>query len=241
VSIDEAIARYDLIADFYLDLTGPDAGDPAAVTLLELMGDVRGKRVLDIACGHGRVARELARRGGHVTGVDISARLLGLARQAETAGPLGITYLQHDIASGAALRGESFDAVACNHGLADIDDLQGALRTTARVLRPGGRFVFSILHPCFPGWDQDTPSSWPPPGGYYAEGWWLAAHPGIRGKAGSSHRMLSTYFNALIQHSLVIDRAAEPMPGPRSLARQRAAQPGAGPPPVLLVVRCRRP
>lgn len=234
-------ARYDLISDFYLDVVGTEVdGEPTAVTLLDLLGAVRGMRVLDLACGHGRIARELARCGARVVGVDISDVLLDVARAAEIEEPLGITYLKVDVTSGQALAGETFDGVACNHGLADIDVLDGAVATVARVLRPGGRFVFSILHPCFPGWDEDAPSSWPHDGGYYAEGWWLATNPGIRGKVGSNHRTLSTYLNSLVRHNLTIEEVAEPAPGPRMRARQLAAQPDAGPLPMFLVVRCRR-
>jgi len=234
-------ARYDLIRDFYLDVVGMEVGrEPTAAALLDLLGDVRGMRVLDVACGHGRIARELARRGARVAGVDISEVLLDRARATEIGDPLGITYLNVDATSGRALAGETFDGIACNHGLADIDDLDGAVATVARVLRPGGRFVFSILHPCFPGWDEDAPSSWPPGDGYYAEGWWLARNPGIRGKVGSNHRTLSTYLNTLVRHHLTIDEVAEPAPTPRMRARQLAAQPDAGPPPMFLVVRCRR-
>jgi SAM-dependent methyltransferase len=232
--------RYDLISDFYLDAVGMDRIDSTASTLLDLAGDVHGMRVLDLACGHGRVTRELARRGGRVTGVDISGGLLEKARAGEAGEPLGITYLKLDVTSEGALSGETFDLVSCNHGLADIDDLDGALRVVSRVLRAAGRFVFSVLHPCFPGWDADAPSSWPHGGGYHAEGWWLARNPGIRGKVGSHHRALSTYLNTLVDHHLVIEHVAEPVPGPHLLARQRAAQPGAGPVPMFLVVRCRR-
>jgi SAM-dependent methyltransferase len=233
-------ARYDLIADLYLGMVGMEAGDPAAATLLDLLGDVRGMRVLDLACGPGRIARGLARRGARVVGVDISDALLDRSRAAEIEEPLGITYLNVDATSGRALAAETFDRVACNHGLADIDDLDGALATVARVLRPGGRFVFSILHPCFPGWDEDAPSSWPQGDGYYAEGWWLARNPGIRGKVGANHRTLSTYLNSLVRHHLAIEEAAEPAPGTNLRARQHTAQPGAGPPPMFLVVRSRR-
>jgi SAM-dependent methyltransferase len=131
-----------------------------------------------------------------------------------------------------------FHRIVCNHGLADIDDLDGTLATVARVLRPGGRFVFSILHPCFPGWDDDAPSSWPRGDGYYAEG--LVARPESRhpGKVGSNHRMFSTYLNSAVHHHLTIEEVAEPAPGPNLRARQLAAQPGAGPVPMFLVVRC---
>jgi hypothetical protein len=81
------------------------------------------------------------------------------------------------------------------------------------VLVPAGFFVVSLLHPCFPGWGADAPSSWPPGEGYYREGWWLADNPGFRGKAGANHRMLSTYFNAFAAHGLRLERLIEPDPG----------------------------
>jgi 2-polyprenyl-3-methyl-5-hydroxy-6-metoxy-1,4-benzoquinol methylase len=237
--MERATARYDLVADFYLDIVGTEVTDPSAASLLDLLDDVQGMRVLDLACGHGRLARELARRGATVVGVDISDALLDRAREAEAQEPLGITYLKVDATSARALAGEMFYGIVCNHGLADIDDLDGTLATVARVLRPGGRFVFSILHPCFPGWDDDAPSSWPRDGGYYAEGWWLARNPGIRGKVGSNHRTFSTYLNSVVHHHLAIEEVAEPAPGPKLRARQLAAQPGAGPVPMFLVVCCR--
>jgi 2-polyprenyl-3-methyl-5-hydroxy-6-metoxy-1,4-benzoquinol methylase len=235
-----ARARYDQIADYYLTVVGVVPGDSTARTLVDLAGDVRGLRVLDLACGQGRITRELARRGASVVGIDLSDALLEMARTAENEAPLGITYLDGDVTSASALAGETFDLVTCSHGLADIDDLDGSLATVARVLRPGGRFVFSILHPCFPGWDDTAPSSWPREAGYFAEGWWLATNPGIRGKVGSSHRTLSTYCNALIGHRLAIEEVVEPEPDPGLRARQAAALPGTGPLPMFLVMRCRR-
>lgn len=237
--MERGTARYDRIVDFYFGVYGDDVTDPSAATLLGLLGEVQRMRVLDLACGQGRLARELARRGGRVVGIDISSAQLDKALEAETEAPAGITYLNVDATSSQALDGETFDAVVCNHGLADIDDLDGTLATVARVLRPGGRFVFSLLHPCFPGWDDDAPSSWPRSGGYHAEGWWLARNPGIRGKVGSNHRTLSTYLNAALRHHLAIEEVAEPEPGPRLHARQLAAQPGAGTVPMFLVVSCR--
>ena len=67
-----------------------------------------------------------------------------------------------------------------------------------------------------------------------------ASNPGIRGKVGANHRILSTYLNALTRHHLLVEQAAEPRPGTRDLARQHAAQPGAGPLPMYLVVACRK-
>ena len=114
--------------------------------------------MLDVACGHGRLTRELARIGARrpTIGVDSSAALLSPAEQAEQDRPLGIRYLHADVTAQDWL-GENetrFDAVTCHYGLSDIDYLDGALRGVSAALRPGGRFVFSILHPCFPGGDD---------------------------------------------------------------------------------------
>src|SRR5262245_5685778 len=97
--MERTAGRYDLIADFYHGVIGNKITDPATATLLHLIGDVRGLRVLDLACGQGRVARELARRGALVVGIDISRALLDKARAAESEGPLGVTYLSVDTTS----------------------------------------------------------------------------------------------------------------------------------------------
>jgi len=229
-------ARYDSFADFYGDAVGDDVSDPATSALLQLIPTCKGRRVLDLACGQGRVARELARSGADVVAVDISRALLSKATAAESDQPLGITYLHRDVAAPTALRGEHFDGVVSNFVLSDIDDVDGALATVARVLPNGGWFVFSILHPCFPGWDEDAPSSWEPGGGYYKEGWWLARNPGFRGKVGANHRMLSTYLNLLAGHRLPVEEAAEPLPGEEWAARA----PGRDAVPVYFVARCRK-
>src|SRR5262245_32027758 len=102
-------ARYDEFADFY-EAFAPDVyDDPVTASLLRLVGDVSGRRVLDLACGHGRLARELARRGARVVGSDISAALLDKARALEKGNPMGIVYIHADAGSPGALEGELFD------------------------------------------------------------------------------------------------------------------------------------
>ncbi len=210
-----ADARYDQIADVYA-AQGPDSYEAGPeVALLELIGAVRGLRALDMACGHGRISRELARRGAMVTGIDLSAGLLDKARDAEERQPLGITYLLSDVTSAATLPGESFDVVACHFGLSDIDDLDGALATVARALVPGGSFV----------------------GGYFEEGWWrtTASRSTLRQQVGANHRTLSTYLNALTAHGLPPEGLAEPAPP----AEWTDAAPDRDPVPIFLVGRCR--
>lgn len=214
--MDETPARYDDAAEAYEAMFGDSVDDPATAGLLELLGDVNGMRLLDVPCGQGRVARELTRRGADVVGVDLSSALLEKGRAFETAEPRGITYVRANAASPDALAGEMFDGVVCNYGLSDIDDLDGFLATVARVLRAGGPFGFSLLHPCFPGLGDDVSGAWPPDGGYYEEGWWRSegAASDLRREVGSNHRMLSTYVNALWDHALIVEALAERvMPG----------------------------
>jgi ubiquinone/menaquinone biosynthesis C-methylase UbiE len=155
-------ARYDAVADFYI--SGFDsADDPASLALLELLGPVAGLRVLDVACGHGRITRELARRGADVTGIDISAGLISKARETEQNEPLGIRYIRADVTTSAVLGNAEFDAATCNFGLSDIDALDAAIAAVSRALRPRGSFTFSILHPCFAG-GKDISGSWPATG-----------------------------------------------------------------------------
>jgi SAM-dependent methyltransferase len=131
-------ARYDAIIDFYEEHFSGDFADPTTSALFDLAGSLLDSQVLDLGCGHGHLAREMARRGARVVGVDISGSLLEQARLAEEREPLGIRYVQTDVASQAALAGETFDLVVANFTLTDIDDLVGTVATIARLLEPGG-------------------------------------------------------------------------------------------------------
>jgi len=217
-----ALARYDEFAEWYEQWIG-DA--PSLIAAQDgLLPPVAGARVLDLACGQGRMSRYLARRGADVLGVDVSAAMLSKAR---AAGPAGITYLRADVTGAPTWwDGRPFDGCTCELALMDIDDLAGALATVAAVLRPGGWFVASIVHPCFPGNGRGQ-SSWPPGGGYEREGWWTSPghNPeGVRIRVGATHRKLSTVLNALRDAGLEAERFAEPP----------------APVPTYLLWRCRR-
>jgi SAM-dependent methyltransferase len=182
------------------------------------------------------VTRELAALGARVVGLDISASLLGTAEQLEAAHPLGVRYLRADAAEHAWPEGTSFDTVVCNFGLSDIDDLDAAVTGLADVLRPGGQFVFSVLHPCFPG-GPEVSGAWPADSTYYDEQWWKAdgALSSLRRQVGANHRTLSTYVNTLRRHGLWLDEVEEPEPPPAWAAAGRTE---AARMPVFLVARC---
>lgn len=229
-------ARYDAVANVYA--SGADNYEGSAVAaLLELVGPIPGPRALDLACGHGLLARELARRGARVTGVDLSKQLLDRAGSIGCDGAPAIEYLHGDAADPALLAGTVFDLVVSNFGLSDIDDLDGVCQTIARVLNPGGRFVFSILHPCFAGAPRVS-GSWPSDGSYYDEGWWRADRElsVLRQQVGANHRMLSTYVNTLARNGLPVETVVEPKPE----AEWATDRPGASTQPVYFVALCRR-
>ena len=230
-------ARYDAVADFYATAFNA-IDDPAGAALLDLVGSPAGLRILDLACGHGRITRELARRGADVTGADISAALIGKARQAEREHPLGPRYVHADVSSPgwhASLDAAAFDVVTCHFGLSDIDDLDGALAGASAVLRPRGRFVFAFLHPCFPG-APGVSASWPPSARYYDEGRWTPEGElsALRRQVGAQHRTLSSYLNAFRRHGLWLDELREPVPA----SQWADSRSGADRVPVNLAGRC---
>lgn len=240
-------AAYDEIAGWYDEAirTGPLAlfHEWVIPIVLDLAGEVKDRRVCDLACGQGIVARRLVGLGAEVVGVDVSAGMLDLARGYERDAPRGVTYIRGDAQTLDAIADRTFDGVVCNLAFMDIPDLEATLRAVARVLRPGGWFVFSITHPCFPtpslGWthrgDEGLPQEIPD---YFAEGFWRRANPeGVRGKVGSHHRTLSTYVNALARTGLTVKRFAEP----QATASLVDRVPGYGEVPPFLVAKCEKP
>ena len=215
-------ARYDQFAEWYEQWIG-DA-PPLIAAHSGLLPAVTGERVLDIACGQGRMSRYLARLGADVVGVDVSAAMLGKAR---AIGPGNISYICADVTAHPAWwDGRPFDGCTCELALMDIDDLAGTLSTVMTVLRPGGWFAASIVHPCFPGNEKGC-SSWPPGEGYEREGWWTSPDhnpDGVRIRVGATHRKLATFLNALLDAGLEPECFVEPP----------------APVPTFLLWRCRR-
>lgn len=116
---------------------------------LKLVGDLKGKKVLDAGCGEGYNTRILARCGACMTGIDISRKMIAHARAAEKKEPLGIAYKVASFSNLPIFAGENFDAVVSFMAMMDTPDYAKAVREIYRVLKPGGDFFFNISHPCF--------------------------------------------------------------------------------------------
>lgn len=167
------MTNYDPIAALYqLSKQQPWRTHIEAHTFLGLIGDVTGKAVLDVACGEGFYTRMIRQRGAaKVTGVDLSAGMVELARKQETQHQLGIEYLIGD-ARTLAIPAE-YDLVIAAYLLnyaRDRAELQAMCNGIARCLKPGSRFVTVNTNPAthFPtapsflkyGFEASTSGEW---------------------------------------------------------------------------------
>jgi 2-polyprenyl-3-methyl-5-hydroxy-6-metoxy-1,4-benzoquinol methylase len=106
--------------------------------------------LLDVACGNGVTSRRLAQTGASIVAFDFSDEMIRVAKERGSDGQL--EYLSVDATDADALRrlgSGRFDGALCNMGLMDLADPSPLMNALPSLLRPGGRFVFSVLHPCF--------------------------------------------------------------------------------------------
>lgn len=140
MSVEEGYARWAEGYDAY----------PNALIMLEepllrgLAGDVRGKRVLDTACGTGRHSVWFAEQGASVTGVDASEPMLEVARDKARS----VTFLRGELAQ-LPVPDASFDLVVNALAMEHQADVGPAIAEAHRVLAPGGALVLSVFHPWF--------------------------------------------------------------------------------------------
>lgn len=119
--------------------------DPFLSLFLDVIGDVSGLTVLDAGCGEGYLARILHERGAKVTGMEISPRLVELARAKDPEGK--ITYEVADLSQPLPAYQEHFDLSASFFVLNDVADYRGFLSTLGSVVKRGGRTVFFLNNP----------------------------------------------------------------------------------------------
>ncbi len=167
---------WDAAAPAYLAEHGSDLGDVDFLWCPEglresrarLLGDVVGRRVLEVGCGSAPCARWLVASGAEVVAFDLSAGMLTRARELNDATGFSPTLLQADV--GALPLADASVDLACSAfgGLPFVADARGALAEVRRVLRPGGRFVASVNHPLrWPFPDSPDPADLTVLGSYF--------------------------------------------------------------------------
>lgn len=154
----ETVEIWDRNADFWNERMGEGNAfhkiliEPTQLGLLSLGAS---ERVLDIGCGNGQFARKMAALGCEVVAVDAAPRMIENARGRTPADAEYAERLRYDLvdatdeAAMLALGESEFDAVVCTMALMDIASIEPIARAVRRLLKPDGRFVFSIMHPCF--------------------------------------------------------------------------------------------
>lgn len=200
-------------------------------------------RILDIGTGEGQIARKLlGQDADQVIGVDPTASQISEA-VARGGGP---SYLRCS-ADQLPFASDSFDGALACLVYEHIDEVDAALAETARVLRPGGRFVFMLNHPLLQtpgaGWIDDQ---WlDPPERYWRIGPYLQEASTVEEVQKDVfipfvHRPLSRYLNAMIDVGLNLDRMIEPAPPEGFLSKAASYREAAAIPRLLVLVAHKR-
>jgi SAM-dependent methyltransferase len=202
-----------------------EGGDPLFPEELALLGELSGRRVVHLQCNAGQDTLGLARRGADVLGVDLSDEAIRFARELSTKTGIAARFVESELLEWLASTEERFDLAFSSYGAVGwIADLDAWARGIARVLVPGGRFVYVEFHPLVWSVDaegalrgddyfQDAPFV-EPVGDYVAEsGAALGGHDAVAGEndvpATSYQYGLGRIVTALAQAGLRIERLEE--------------------------------
>ena len=112
-----------------------------------LLGDVRGKRILELACGAAQNSVALAKWGACVTAVDLSPNQIAYARHLAQSEGVDVDLIQADIERLTMFPDALFDTIVSSNGIEFVTDIDGCLREWHRVLVPGGIAAISTVHP----------------------------------------------------------------------------------------------
>jgi 2-polyprenyl-3-methyl-5-hydroxy-6-metoxy-1,4-benzoquinol methylase len=118
----------------------------------ELLEATSGQTILDVACGNGNYSRHLAKMGARVVACDFCQGIVNCAKEKSPAESNQIEYCNIDATDEAQLLslGEGrFDSAVCSMAMMDMPTIEPLLFSLHKLLKPGGRFVFSVSHPCF--------------------------------------------------------------------------------------------
>jgi SAM-dependent methyltransferase len=212
---------------------GPDI--PTEVDL-RLLGDLKGKRVLELGCGGAQSSISFAKAGATAIGVDFSAEQLAHARRLCEAEEVKVELRQGDLADLAFLRADTIDMVFSAYSFNYVEDLNRVLRQVHRVLKVGAPLVFSLPHPAYAIFDDAATS-----GGLRRAYYDLTPVVRVTGEATLTeypHTFADLYMS-LARASYRVDLILEPGPAP-SGPRSAAYRPAMSIVPATLIIRARK-
>ncbi len=135
---------------------GPDIPNESD---LRLLGDLAGKRVLELGCGGAQSSIAFAKQGAVAIGVDFSAEQLAFARRLTEREGVRVELHHGDLADLAFVRADSIDLAFSSYSFGYVEDLNRVFRQVHRVLKRGAALVFSLPHPAYDMIDDDDPEA----------------------------------------------------------------------------------
>jgi 2-polyprenyl-6-hydroxyphenyl methylase / 3-demethylubiquinone-9 3-methyltransferase len=121
--------------------------NPLRLAWIDQLAPLAGKQVLDVGCGGGILSEAMARKASHVTGIDLAARPLGVARlHAMEAEVANVEYREIAAEALAATSPGAFDVVTCMEMIEHVPDPASIVRACSQLVRPGGWVFFSTLN-----------------------------------------------------------------------------------------------
>ena len=213
---------------------GPEVGSEDD---FHLLGDLKGKRVLELGCGMAERSIAFARQGATAIGVDFSAEMIESAKRLCEREGVRVELRQSDLADLAFLRADSVDVVFSAYALPYGRDLERVFRQAHRVLKAGAPLVFSLRHPIYDVLD-DLDAFHPPvvTGSYFDRSTAMEA----RGSevVEVHHHTVADLLMGLVRSGFRIDTVIEPEP-PRARSNP-VHHPARGFVPRALIVRARK-
>jgi len=238
---------WDAAAPAYLAEHGGDLGDADFLWCPEglreadahLLGDVDGRRVLEIGCGSAPCSRWLRRAGAEPVALDVSGGMLARAAELNRSTGLAVPLLQAD-AGALPLADASVDLVCSAFGgLPFVSDAQTVLTEIARVLRPGGRVVASVNHPMrWPMPDSPDPDDLQVLSSYFDRTPYVETDGAGRTVYVEHHRTIGDWVRAVVGAGLVLTDLLEPewTPGRTETWGQWSPERGALVPGTLIIM-----
>jgi len=144
------VAKFEALANSWWDTEGESKPlheiNPLRLTFIESKCTLNNKHIIDVGCGGGILSEALAKNGGQVTGIDMGAMPLNIAKLHALEAELSIDYQQITAEQKAHQAAEQFDIVTCMEMLEHVPDPVSVIKACAQLTKPGGDVFFSTLN-----------------------------------------------------------------------------------------------